>query len=101
MDLQIKPPRSAGPRLLFLAAVILAVALWPLLQQVMDIVSPDLDLNLKTGSSSWDLAAPPVHGISGGVRPPGGWRGNGAVVRKIYWRSRYRGRSARTILRGR
>ncbi len=47
--------RSARPRLLFLAAVILAVALWPLLQQVMDIVSPDLDSNLKTGSSSWDL----------------------------------------------
>jgi len=55
MDLQIEPPRSARPRLLFLAAVILAVALWPLLQQVMDIVSPDLDSNLKTGSSSWDL----------------------------------------------
>jgi len=55
MDLQIEPPRSARPRLLFLAAVILAVALWPLLQHVMGMVSPDLDSNLKTGSSSWDL----------------------------------------------
>ncbi|PYU54994.1 MAG: hypothetical protein DMG56_11570 [Acidobacteria bacterium] len=43
------------PRLLFLAAVILAVTLWPLLQHVMGMVPPHLDSNLKTGSSSWDL----------------------------------------------
>jgi len=50
--------------------VILAVALWSLLQQVLDIVSPDLDSNLKTGSSSWDLLW--VRGCSSGARDFGG-----------------------------
>jgi hypothetical protein len=55
MDLQFEIPRSVRPKLIFLAAVILAVALWPALKHVMGVVSPALNSEANEGSSSWDL----------------------------------------------
>jgi hypothetical protein len=55
MDLQFEIPRTAQPKLLFLAAVILAVALWPVLKHVMGVVSPALNSEANEGSSRWDL----------------------------------------------
>jgi hypothetical protein len=57
MDLQFEIQRSARPKLLFLAAVILAIALWPVLRHVMGVVSPALNSETNEGSSSWDLRA--------------------------------------------
>jgi hypothetical protein len=55
MDLQFETPRSVRPKLIFLAAVILAIALWPVLQHVMGIVAPVLGSDSAEGGASWDL----------------------------------------------
>jgi hypothetical protein len=57
MNFQFETPRSARPKLLFLAAVILAVALWPVLKYVMGVVSPSLASDAQEGSTGWDLRA--------------------------------------------
>ena len=55
MDLQFETPRSVRPKLIFLVAVILAIALWPVLRHVMGVVSPALGSDSAEGSTSWDL----------------------------------------------
>jgi hypothetical protein len=55
MELQFEIPRSARPKLLFFAAVILAIAFWPVLQHVMGMVSPALAPERNSGNGSWDL----------------------------------------------
>jgi hypothetical protein len=57
MDLQFEIPRTARPKLLFLAAVILSIVLWPVLQHVMGLVSPGLSSDSQGESSGWDLRA--------------------------------------------
>jgi hypothetical protein len=57
MDLQFEIPRSARPKLLFLVALILAIALWPVLRHVMGVVSPSLASDAQEGSTGWDLRA--------------------------------------------
>jgi hypothetical protein len=55
MELQFEIPRSTRPRLLFIAAVLLAMALWPALQRVMGMVSPQLTPESESGGTKWDL----------------------------------------------
>jgi hypothetical protein len=57
MDLQFETPRSARPKVIFLAAVFLAIALWPALRHVMGVVSPSLSSDAQDGSIGWDLRA--------------------------------------------
>jgi hypothetical protein len=57
MDLQFEIPPTARPKLLFLAAVILSIVLWPVLQHVMGLLSPGLSSDSEGGSSGWDLRA--------------------------------------------
>jgi hypothetical protein len=57
MDFQFELPRTARPKLLFLAAVILSMVLWPVLQRVMGLVSPDLSSDSQGESRGWDLRA--------------------------------------------
>jgi len=55
MDLQFETPRSVRPKLIFLVAIILAIALWPVVRHVMGVVSPVLGSDSVEGSTSWDL----------------------------------------------
>jgi hypothetical protein len=57
MELQFEIPRSKRPATLFLAAVVLAIALWPLVERGLGIISPALGTEQSSEVSSWDLRA--------------------------------------------
>jgi hypothetical protein len=57
MELQFETPRSSRFAVLFVVSVILAIALWPLMEHVLNVVSPALASGSSAEASSWDIRA--------------------------------------------